>query len=130
VQGVDRQRLGGARVPVRLELAVVGPEGRELIALVDLVLAARRVVAQVRLERVGDRLVGIDDRVVRGRFDRGVVAERPEPPEPILHEGAAGVGVEVVQVAKRRVLDALGAQVVGDVIAGEAVPVAFTGDAP
>ncbi len=130
VQRVDRTGLIHARVPVRLELAVVGPERRQLIILVQLVLAARRVVAQVRVERIGQAAVRIDDRIGRRRFDGGVVPVGAEPPQPILDERPARVGVEVVQLPQRGIGHALRFQIRGDVVAGEAIPIALAGDAP
>ena len=130
VQRVDRTGLIHARVPVRLELPVVGPERRQLIILVQLVLAARRVVAQVRVERIGQAAVRIDDRIGRRRFDGGVVPVGAEPPQPILDERPARVGVEVVQLPQRGIGHALRLQIRGDVVAGEAIPIALAGDAP
>jgi len=92
---------------MRLELLVVGPEHRQLVVLADLVLAARRVVAEIRQERIRQTAVRIHDRVPRRRINRAVVAERSEPPEPILDERTAGIGVEVLQTVQRRIGDAL-----------------------
>ena len=107
VQRADRVRLRYAGVAMRLELLVVGPEHRQLVVLADLVLAARRVVAEIRQERIRQTAVRIHDRVPRRRINRAVVAERSEPPEPILDERTAGIGVEVLQTVQRRIGDAL-----------------------
>ena len=123
IDRIDRIGLRDARGPVGLKFLVICPEARELVVLVDLVLAARRVIPEVRQKRVREAPVGIHDRVPRRRLDRSVIAERTEPPEPVLHQWAAGVRVEVLQASQRGVGDALCTQIVGDVVAGEVVPV-------
>ena len=83
LQRAFRPRLAHTRTAVRLELLVVSPEPGQLIVFRQLELGACRVVAQVRIEWIGERTVVGNLGVAGRRFDCRVIADRPEPPQAL-----------------------------------------------
>src|SRR2546423_13226926 len=105
-------------------LPVKGPKRGQLVVLVDLILAARRVVPQIRQEILRrSRTVRIQRAEAGHVLVRVVVAERSEPPETILDEGPTGVHVRIVEFLQRRILDSLRTKAVSDVVARKPAPI-------